>query len=136
MEKIYENFKQREVTDEYRKAVGAPSDARFFMDDEGNDWYDLMYKLDSTGKYTVAFYPDGYVSYAATTVAGRHGCDGCSVTQVDTLPGEFKTGVYWFFNRETHSVEERERPTYEEPKRTKEDIMADLLKLQKELQAM
>ena len=137
MYKIYENFKHREVTQEYRDSVGAPPDARFFMDDEGNSWYDLMVELDKTGLYTVAFYPDGYVSYVATKVTGRHGCDGCSVTQVSELPGEYKLGEsYWFFNRETHSVEARERPTYVAPERTKEDIMADLIKLQEELKAM
>lgn len=136
MEKIYENFKSREVTKEYREKVGAPEDAVFLIDDEGNSWYDVMYDLDATGKWTVAFYPDGYVSYVSREVAGRHGAAGCSVTQVDSLPGPYKLGVYWFFNRETHEVEARERPTYEVPERTKEDIMADLMKLQEELKAM
>lgn len=135
MPKIYENFKSRKVSDAYREEKGAPQDALFFMDDEGNSWYDLMHELDATGKWTVAFYPDGYVSYVSKNVAGRHGCSGCSVTQVDELPGEYEIGVYWFYNRETHKVEARERPTYEQPERSTEDILADLDRLRAELLA-
>lgn len=131
----YRNFKHVEVSDEYRESEGAPKGALFFFDDRGRSWYDVMHELDATGKITVGYFEhNGQVSFHDTKVAGRYGCDGLSMIQVDALPKGYDPKVHYLvFKDSTLRFEPYVKPT---PVRTKEDIMADLMKLQAELQAM
>ena len=136
MEKLYKNFKVTKVTEEYRKELGAPNDAMFFFDDEGRSWYDVMYELDETGRITVGYMPDGYVSFTSTKVAEQHGCAGLSMAQVDSLPEGYDPKVHQlYFDEAAHSLryELINKPQVE---RSKEDIMKDLMRLQAELEAM
>lgn len=103
-------------------------------DAKGNSWYDLMEELDLRASGVVCgVAPEGYISWATSgKVAGMYAPgDGFRVALVDSLPD----GIDF---RDLRLTESGFLPKVVEdsPTRTKEDILADLIKLQEELKAL
>ncbi|WP_168404450.1 tail fiber assembly protein [Erwinia amylovora] len=92
---VFTNFK------EYKPDFlpdGAPLDSRFFCDDAGNDWYDLMYQFDKTD-WKIGYLADGYVVWATKDVIGTYSPAGLSIAVVSDVPGNKERGRedIWFF---------------------------------------
>lgn len=103
-------------------------------DAEGNSWYDLMEELDKRDSGVVCgVAPEGYISWETSgKVAGIHApSDGFKVVVVDSLPDDIDY-------RDLRLSENGFIPKVVEAEtwRTKEDILADLIKLQEELKAL
>lgn len=97
-------------------------------------WYDLMEDLDKQGeRVVVGVSSDGRVNWFTDgRVSGVHApSDGTSVVVVDSVP--FTQEDYRHFILVGNEFQRKESTL---TPRTKEDIMADLIKLQEELKAM
>lgn len=117
-------------------------DGRFtanIEDSKGKSWYDLMVELDELEetRWVVGTQPSGFVSWATSGNVNALALpvDGGDVVVIDSVPEDMEKDFrYWrwdgskFFKQDTSKVEPKER--------TKEDIMADLLKLQEELKTL
>lgn len=117
-------------------------DGRFtanIEDSKGKSWYDLMVELDELEetRWVVGTQPSGFVSWATrgSVNALALPVDGGDVVVIDSIPENMEKDFrYWrwdgsqFFKQDTAKSEHKER--------TKEDIMADLMKLQEELKAL
>lgn len=104
------------------------------IDCDGISWYDLMKELDAKDdRVVVCVSPTGYVAwYTEGKVSERYApSEGFSVIVLESVPftEETQRQFLWdgskFITKPNEVVE-----------RTKEDIMADLLKLQEELKAL
>ncbi|QOC57767.1 hypothetical protein pEp_SNUABM11_00011 [Erwinia phage pEp_SNUABM_11] len=105
--------------------------------DCGNvSWYDLMDELDKQpDRWVVCVAPEGYITWATSgPVSGVYApSEGHTVIVTDDVPfqeGDVLRNFEW--TSATFLRKEEPKPVV----RTKEDIMADLLKLQEELKAM
>lgn len=105
--------------------------------DCGNvSWYDLMDELDEQpARWVVCVAPEGYIAWATSgPVGGMYAPnEGHTVIITDDVPFQEGDALRNFEWTGTEFLRK------EEPKpvvRTKEDIMADLIKLQEELKAI
>lgn len=100
-------------------------------------WYDLMVELDGMDdRWVVCVAPEGYIAwYTNEHVSGRYApSDGHTVVVTDSIPfggnGLAVRDYEWngsaFVEKESENTQER----------TKEDILADLIRLQEELKAL
>lgn len=129
--RIYKNWKWTQ---------GEQIDSRRFIYDitnsDGIDWYELMVELDKIeGRWVVGYSEDeGYVSWATDgPVSGMYvPKEGISVAIVESVPFVSDKAHEYDFDGKTFTL--RELP--KKPERTKEDILADLIKLQEELKAL
>ncbi|QBI89965.1 single-stranded DNA-binding protein [Escherichia phage HZP2] len=117
-------------------------DGRFIAnieDSTGESWYDIMVKLDELGedRWVIGTQQSGFVSWATngSVNASALPVDGGDVIVIDSIPEDMEKDFrYWwwdgsqFFKQDNVKSEQKER--------TKEDIMADLLKLQEELKTL
>lgn len=107
--------------------------------DHGNtSWYDLMDDLDNLeGRWVVCVNPDGYITWFTNEhVSGMYAPDdGHTVIVTDSIPFEGSgLAVRDYLWDGSSFIKKEEEVVAKE--RTKEDILADLLKLQEELKAM
>ena len=102
---------------------------------EGVSWYDLMVELDEqSNRSVVCVSPEGDIAWMTRgTVSEKYApSDGYSVIVVESTQFTEETWRDYKFDGEKFV----EKPKAIETVRTKEDIMADLLKLQEELKAL
>ncbi len=133
MVKEYKDWKWAKGPD-----IGGGDFAAIITDAEDNDWYELMHELDGLdGRWVVGIQDNTYASWATDgRVSGKYAPRrGDTVVVVKDIPEAMKESVlYWRWDGSQFFKQE---PKKSQPKeRTKEDIMADLLKLQEELKAL
>lgn len=106
-------------------------------DSVGNSWYDLMYELDeSPNRWVIGTNSEGYVGWLTNgkVAESRVPMPGGKVVVTDSIPVEMENNFhYWKLEGDSFVYSKVER---EVVPRTKEDIMADLLRLQEELKGM
>lgn len=93
--KNYPNFKEYKPK---KVPEGAPAGTRFFCDDNGNDWYHLMYELNGP-EWKVGYLQDGCVVWATQNIVGTYSPAGLSVAVVDSVPTnqERTRDDIWYF---------------------------------------
>lgn len=125
----------------YSKGEPVPGSRNEFFhkieDDSGNSWYDLMWTLDEPGptRWVVGISPEGYVGWIVNgpVAEGHVPVPGGSVVVCPAIPAKMaESFMYWKFDGKCF-VYAKPAP---QPERTKDDIMADLLRLQAELANM
>lgn len=107
------------------------------IDQGDTSWYDLMDELDKMeGRWVVCVAPEGNIAwYTNEHVAGRYApSDGHTVVVTDSVPFEGHGLAVRDYEWNGSAFVEKEKES--ESGRTKEDIMADLIKLQEELKAL
>lgn len=104
-----------------------------FTDDNGNDWYDVWGTFKSNNLWAVAINTDGSIHWVDNDVEGFYSPPlGGVILGYVTLPvplEDLKNQLYVYDNG---AFKRRPEPQ-EEPERTKEDILKDLIALQEEL---
>lgn len=100
-------------------------------------WYDLMDAIDELeDRWVVCVGPDGYIAwYTDSKVSGQYApSDGHTVIVTDSIPFEgHGLAVRGYLWNGSSFIENKEEVAKE---RTKEDILADLIRLQEELKAL
>lgn len=102
---------------------------------EGVSWYDLMVELDEqSNRSVVCVSPEGDIAWMTKGYVSEKFApsDGYTVIVVESTPFTEETWRDYKFDGEKFV----EKPKAVEAPRTKEDIMADLLALQAELQKL
>lgn len=102
---------------------------------EGVSWYDLMVELDKqSNRSVVCVSPEGDIAWMTQGAVSEKFApsDGYSVIVVESTPFDEETWRDYKFDGEKFV----EKPKVVATVRTKEDIMADLLALQAELQKL
>jgi hypothetical protein len=70
-------------------------DVQYFIDEEGNDWYESLPKFKK--RYAIAFDSDGVVRFVTDDVSGIYPAE-LSVTDIESIPDDYNPNENWLFD--------------------------------------
>lgn len=102
----------------------------YFIDEGGNDWYQLVDKIDRLDNFIIGVNEDGSLCWFDKTARAKYSPPiGGKVVLLSELPDDISHDGSWKYeNNKLVKVEPKEPLP-----RTKEELMQDLMQLKKEL---
>lgn len=106
----------------------------YFTDENGHDWYALVDKIDRLSKYIIGVNDDNTICWVDTSARAKYSPPiGGMIILLDELPEDFDNDGSWEYKGgELVKIEQEENVS----PRTKEELMAELEQIKKELGAL